>query len=236
MSGSRLIRTRLAHLTFLVCAAALGFVVLMSGQASAHVAVSPDTVPEGSSTELTFRVPNEESSTYTSKIAIQIPTVHPIAQVLAKPVPGWTVTTRTVRLAKPLVTDDGTFTSAVSEIIWSGGRIAPGEYQDFALSADPLPDTPTELVFKTLQTYSNGEVVRWIDVQQAGQDEPEHPAPVLSVTGSTSNTGQMAMPAATRDGTSTKTWPGLVAALSLALAVVAVVLSGWALRRIQRSA
>jgi hypothetical protein len=47
-----------------------------------------------------------------------------------------------------------------------------------------------EIVFKALQTYSDGEIVRWIDTPTAGGGEPEHPAPTLklakaSTTGST---------------------------------------------------
>ena len=32
-----------------------------------------------------------------------------------------------------------------------------------------VPDDADSLTFKALQTYSNGDVVRWIDAQQAGQ-------------------------------------------------------------------
>lgn len=35
------------------------------------------------------------------------------------------------------------------------------------------------MTFKTLQTYSDGKVVRWIEEPKAGQAEPENPAPVL---------------------------------------------------------
>ena len=44
------------------------------------------------------------------------------------------------------------------------------------------PTRPGQVAFKALQTYSNGDVVRWIDVQQPGQPEPDHPAPVLTLT------------------------------------------------------
>jgi hypothetical protein len=36
-------------------------------------------------------------------------------------------------------------------------------------------------VFKALQTYSNGEVVSWIQEATEGAEEPEHPAPVLKL-------------------------------------------------------
>ena len=97
-----------------------------------------------------------------------MPTDHPIAQFLVKPVPGWTVSVKTVTLAKPIVTDDGSFATAVSEVTWTGGKILPGQYQDFSVSADPLPSGISQLVFKAVQTYSNGDVVRWIDLPQAG--------------------------------------------------------------------
>lgn len=35
-------------------------------------------------------------------------------------------------------TDDGTFSVAVSEVTWTGGKILPGQYQDFSVSADPV--------------------------------------------------------------------------------------------------
>ena len=36
-------------------------------------------------------------------------------------------------------------------------------------------------MFTATQTYSDGEVVSWSDPTMEGQDEPEHPAPVLSL-------------------------------------------------------
>ena len=72
MAGNLLIPPRLLHLPLVVCAA-FGLVVLASGPASAHISVSPEAVPTGSSTELMFRVPNEEASAYTNKIQIKKP-------------------------------------------------------------------------------------------------------------------------------------------------------------------
>jgi uncharacterized protein YcnI len=157
-------------------------VLALAGPAFAHVKVSPSTAQQGSTAELTFRVPNEESKGATVELQLQVPTAHPIAQFLVKPVPGWKISVTTVQLPKPVVTDDGSFTTAVSEVTWTGGTIEPGQYQDFSVSADPLPSGLSQLVFKAIQTYSNGDVVRWIDLSQPGQPEPEHPAPVLTLT------------------------------------------------------
>jgi uncharacterized protein YcnI len=215
----------------------LGVVVLGMGVADAHVSVSPASAPRGSTAELTFRVPNEESKAATTSLQLQIPTDSPIAQLLARPIPGWKVAVHTTKLSTPLVTDDGTFTSVVDEVTWSGGRIEPGEYQDFALSADPLPDTGNQVVFKALQTYSNGDIVRWIDLQQPGQDEPEHPAPVLALTaasgaeptpsnptqapGSTPATSPMVMSGGSGSDGDSSSWAGVVAVIALVIALAA---------------
>jgi uncharacterized protein YcnI len=177
--------------TAIVGVTAAAGILLLAIPALAHITITPGSAPPGSSAVLTFHVPNEESKADTVRVDVQIPTDHPIAQFLVKPVAGWTISVKTITLAKPLVTDDGSFSQAVSEVIWSGGQIAPGQFQDFSVSADPLPQGVSQLTFKAIQTYSNGDVVRWIDVAQPGQPEPDHPAPVLTLT-----TGTAAAPAA----------------------------------------
>jgi uncharacterized protein YcnI len=185
-----------------VAATSAAGIVLFAVPALAHITVTPGSAQQGQAAVLTFHVPNEEAKADTTRVDLQIPTDHPIAQLLVKPVAGWTISVRTVTLTKPLVTDDGSFTQAVSEVIWSGGQIAPGQFQDFSLSADPLPQGVGSVTFKAIQTYSNGDVVRWIDIAQPGQPEPDHPAPVLTLTtGTTGTTGTgaagTAAPAAT---------------------------------------
>jgi periplasmic copper chaperone A len=169
----------------IVAGAATAGLLLFTVPALAHITITPGSAQPGSTAVLTFHVPNEEAKADTTRVDVQIPTDHPIAQFLVKPVAGWTISVKTITLAKPLVTDDGSFSQAVSEVIWSGGQIAPGQFQDFSVSADPLPQGVGQLTFKAIQTYSNGDVVRWIDVAQPGQPEPDHPAPVLTLTAGT---------------------------------------------------
>jgi hypothetical protein len=68
-----------------------------------------------------------------------------------------------------------------------GTGIAPGEFQEFALSGGPFPDAGT-LSFPTVQTYSDGTEAAWIEPSVEGQEEPERPAPVLTLTGGTTLT------------------------------------------------
>ena len=167
-------------------AALAGTVLILlavAGPASAHVTIGPDTTAKGGSdVELTFRVPNEEAQATTTQVEVDFPTDKPITGVLPEPAPGWTAKVDSLTLPTPIKTDDGTVTQVVQRITWSGGQLAPGQYQGFRVMLGHLPDDANSLTFKALQTYSNGDVVRWIDVQQPGQPEPDHPAPVLTLT------------------------------------------------------
>ena len=93
---------RRACIAFAATAAAM---VLLAGPALAHITVTPDSVPAGSTVVLTFHVPNEESKADTVNVDVQIPTNHPIAQLLVQPIPGWKVTVKTITLARPIVTE-----------------------------------------------------------------------------------------------------------------------------------
>ncbi len=220
------LRTRaLARRIGIVGAATTATVLLFAGPALAHITVTPDTVVAGSTDVLTFHVPNEEAKADTVKVDVQIPTDHPIAQLLVAPVPGWTASVHTITLAKPLVTDDGKFTSAVSEVTWSGGKIAPGQFQNFSISADPMPTGESQVTFKAIQTYSNGDVVRWIDLKAPGQPDPAHPAPTVALTTGTTT----ATPAKATTTTAVSTGSnsdGLARILAIAGLLIAL-LAGW---------
>ncbi|WP_174505138.1 YcnI family protein [Streptacidiphilus carbonis] len=198
------LRSRAATVTGLAAATLL----LIAGPASAHVTVNPGSAAKGSYTEVNVRVPNEETGADTTKIEFYLPTDHPIASVSTENVPGWTATVQKTKLSKPITTDDGQITEAVSEITWSGGTIKPGQFQDFALSLGPLPTDTDSLTFKALQTYSDGSVVRWIQPTVAGQAEPANPAPVLRLTAATASASTDSASASARPTVTTTTASG----------------------------
>jgi uncharacterized protein YcnI len=169
----------------LAAVAVVATIVLSATAASAHVTVQPPTAAQGDFTKLSFRVPNEKDSADTTQLEVQLPTDHPIASVSVLPKEGWTYKVTTTKLPQPVQTDDGEVTEAVSDIVWSGGSIKPGEFDEFSISAGPLPKDVTSLEFKALQTYSDGDVVRWIEETPPGGPEPEHPAPTLTLTQAT---------------------------------------------------
>ena len=88
-----------------------------------------------------------------------------------------------------MASDDGDVTEAVSKITWTAtaGGLNPGEFDLFTISAGPLPTKPNQLTFKAIQTYSNGDVVSWIEQTVKGAPEPEHPAPTLTLTKASSS-------------------------------------------------
>ncbi|MFF8989375.1 YcnI family protein [Streptomyces sp. NPDC014983] len=179
MSAARITPRRAGTVT----AAALASVLLAAGVAEAHVTVHPESYAKGATDGvLTFRVPNEEDHAYTSKVQVFLPTDHPVLGIMVHPQNGWTAKVTTTKLKTPVKTDDGTLTEAASEITFTGGRIAAGQYEDFDVAFGELPEDTGQLVFKTLQTYSDGKVVRWIGQPASGDDEPDDPAPVLKLT------------------------------------------------------
>jgi periplasmic copper chaperone A len=156
---------------------------LWCGIAAGHVTVSPSSVPRGADDViLTFRVPNESTTASVVGLRIQFPLAHPIVDLNPEAGSSWTVDIHTTVLPKPVTTDDGTFTSAVSEIDWSGGSIPVGQFGEFNVLAQGLPTSTHHLTFKAVQLYSDGTAVDWIQVPTKAAPDPEHPAPTLSLT------------------------------------------------------
>lgn len=172
----------------LVAMLAGAIVCALAAPAAAHVSVDPPSAPKGATVKLSFLVPNEEPTKRVTKLQIlfPIPPQTPIATVTVEQKPGWTPRVTKQDLAQPIVTDDGTVTSVVREITWTAKTVADGiaanQFGEFTVAADGLPDDENEVVFRAVQTYSDGSVVRWIDPVTPGGPEAEHPTPILELT------------------------------------------------------
>jgi periplasmic copper chaperone A len=207
--------------------------------ASAHVTVaSPDGSPGGFGT-LVFRVPSESATASTVKLTVALPAATPFANLSAKELPGWSVTTTERKLAKPITDDDGfNLTKAVSTVTWTaakGAGVPPGEFQEFVLSVGPFPKGNAAITLPTVQTYSDGKVVRWAELTPASGKEPENPVPTLRLVSSSPRPG-----AGQTSATSTTSAPrgdnadGLARWLGgagLALGVAALLIAIWSTRR-----
>jgi periplasmic copper chaperone A len=179
-----------------VAAGVLGF----AAPASAHVTVNPSEATQGGFARLAFRVPNESDTASTTKLEVVLPEDAAVASVSTMPVPGWTVGTEKRKLTTPLDVDGAQITEAVSKITWTAtgaaAAIKPGQFQEFPVSMGPLPEVD-QMVFKALQTYSDGNVVRWIEEPPAnGGEEPQSPAPVLKLVPAAATASAAGTPAA----------------------------------------
>ncbi|WP_030973864.1 YcnI family protein [Streptomyces sp. NRRL S-1824] len=178
----------------LVGGVAASTVLIVAGTASAHVSVQPQgEAAKGGYATINFKVPNERDNASTTKLEVNFPTDHPLASVMPQPVPGWKIVVTKSKLAKPLEVHGNKINEAVSKVTWSaeGSKndlgIRPGQFQQFPLSVGQLPEDADQLVFKAIQTYDNKDVVRWIEEQKHGAEEPESPAPVLKLTAATTD-------------------------------------------------
>ncbi|HZE66246.1 MAG TPA: YcnI family protein, partial [Sporichthyaceae bacterium] len=142
---------------------AAALVLTAAGGALAHVTVhSADAKPGGSDATVVFKVPNEESNASTTKVEIDLPADTPLTGVTATAPSGWKADVSS------------------TQIVFSGGSITGDNDQEFPITVGTLP-TADKIVFKALQTYSNGDVVRWIEQSADGAPEPAHPAPTLDL-------------------------------------------------------
>jgi uncharacterized protein YcnI len=176
-------RKPLRHKLMFVVTVAFASTICWCAVASAHVTVSPSSLPQGTDDAiLTFRVPNESQNASVTGLRVEFPLSHPIVVLSPQAGSGWKTTLRTERLTKPITTDDGTFTSTVAEIDWSGGSIPVGQFGEFNVLAQGIPTGTNELVFKAIQLYSDGTDVAWIQVPDKAVPDPPHPAPILILT------------------------------------------------------
>lgn len=230
---------RSALRALLVLAAVCGLSGLVAGPASAHVTVvAPGVGVGGSDGQITFRAPDESDTASTVGLAVQLPLNHPLLGVLTAPMPGWTAKMTQAKLPKPVTTDDGTITEATSKIVWTvrkGAGIKPGQFGDFTIIVGTLPDRVSSLTFPTIQTYSDGKQVKWIEVAAPGSTaEPQFPAPVLQLAAQAA-TGSSSDPAQAASDSVSTTGPTVLAVVALVVAVGALAVAVLGLARGRRT-
>ncbi|MGW4355376.1 YcnI family copper-binding membrane protein [Nocardia sp. NPDC004582] len=163
-----------------------------AGTAGAHVGISAPEAEPGGFAVVTVRVPTESATAGTVKLEITLPPDHPLAVVRNEAVAGWEVTQRRTTLATPVDNGHGgkvsDYVSSVTFTARDGVAIRPGEFGEFKLQVGPLPHTG-ELVFPTIQSYSDGTSVSWIERSSDGTT-PDKPAPVLKLAAAHGDTHQ----------------------------------------------
>jgi hypothetical protein len=140
---------------------------LISGPALAHVEVAADKTQAGAQdVTLTFNGEAESADAGIKSERVVLPSgIAPADVRLVKAPKGWK------------------FTAASDGFTVAGTALKVGENAVWAVRLARLPTDAASLSFKTLETYGDGEVVRWIDLPVAGQPEPDHPAPTIKIKG-----------------------------------------------------
>jgi uncharacterized protein YcnI len=179
-------RTRRGMLTSWLVLIAVVVTFVRVPVASAHVTISPASVAPNVYQAFTVDVPTEKTVP-TIAIRLEIPAGLRVARF--QPKPGWTRTT------------EKDASGLIVAVTWTGGSIAPDEYEQFVF----LARTPKEtgpLVFKAFQTYEGGEVVGW-----TGAELDNFPAAVVQVTDEATADGTAQPPTSIEEPAVTATEP-----------------------------
>jgi len=151
---------------FVVLTVLIGVFLLAGGPpAAAHVTVAADNPQAGArNVTVTFTGEAESSRAGIASERVVLPAgIRPQDVRLARAPAGWTLTRNA----------DG-YTVA-------GPALPVGRDAVHAVVVAELPRDATRLAFRTVETYGDGSVSRWIVVPQPGAAEPENPAPVLTL-------------------------------------------------------
>ncbi|MFI7017859.1 DUF1775 domain-containing protein [Streptomyces sp. NPDC050164] len=151
------------RLTLLTAATATA-VLLTAGPAAAHVEVEADNAQAlAENVRLTFIAESESADAGVTELRVVLPEGIAPADVTYDEGPeGWKFTAR----------DDG--------YVIKGPAVKVGGDAEHSVVVKQLPDAK-ELAFKTLQTYSDGRIDRWIQLGEPSGDGHGHEAPVLEL-------------------------------------------------------
>jgi uncharacterized protein YcnI len=191
----------------------------IAGPASAHVGVSSTDATQGGFGKAVFRVPTESETASTTRLIVTLPKDTPFALISAQSKPGWKVTVKEDKLDQPTKVGDFELTKAAHTVTWTatGDGIPPSQFDEFAISGGPFPKAG-KMAFTVDQAYSDGTVVSWNQVQK-GDNEPERPAPTLTLTRPAEDSDGAAI-VSEDGGNDTGLWLGGAALVMAAVALV----------------
>jgi periplasmic copper chaperone A len=165
----------------LVAGGALGIVLLSALPASAHAELEPSSAAPGSSGTFELHLENEQTDAGTTSVDLRFPEGQPLVVAELPAVGGWTA-----------AVEGGNVGGEATGVTWTRPSASPDDNPVLPIRLGPLPSDAGRLQFKVLQTYSNGEVDRWIEDWPAGAAEPEMPGPVIDLQGAPVSPGTVA--------------------------------------------
>jgi uncharacterized protein YcnI len=230
---------------------AAAIVLGTAASASAHVEAEASSTAVNSYTTVTFSVPHGCDGSPTTKLQFHVP--ESVIEVTPTVNPNWTITKATEPYTAPSSaagSDEDEAEAAaerVTSVTYTAKTPLPADERDTFSLSFALPDgKPGDTVsMPVTQTCEKGST-EWDQATKAGQAEPEHPAPTITLTaaasgddehGTTDSTESDAATATTASSPSSSTPadPDLVGRFlglgGLLLGAVALVVSVAATRR-----
>ena len=185
----------------------LAAAVAFPAAAAAHVTIQPAEWEPGAFATMVVRVPNESDAAATTSISMQFP-----EEILTARFQPHPTCQREVQM-EPLDQPVEDITERIATVTWTcKPGIAVGEFDELGVSFQVPEDAAEgdEILFPTVQTYSDGEERAWVDPDP----EAESPAPRITViaaeeeaaeqpaatTTEESSDSQAAVPAVSTDG------------------------------------
>ncbi len=165
-----------------VCAALAALVLVPL--AAGHAELNPDESPAGGFAKFVLHVENEEAAASTVKVVVRFP--ESVATATFARTPGWARTVTWLLLDQPVTDSEGIeIAERIVTVTWKTSTVKqPPEEVEFGFSFEVPNEPGATISFPTVQTYSDGTVVRWIG--PPGSDEP---APGVLITEATGGGG-----------------------------------------------
>lgn len=160
----------------------LALAAFVASPAAAHVTLERRQAPVGSYFKAVFAVPHGCAGSATVKIRVQVP--EGVIGIKPMPKPGWTIETVKGKYATEYELHGAKLSEGVKEVVWSGGKLADDNYDEFVFSSYLTPSLKpdTTLYFPVVQECEQG-VSRWIDIPAGGHGghDSKTPAPGLKL-------------------------------------------------------
>ena len=110
---------------------------LFMGAANAHVTLENRQAAVGSYYKAVFAVPHGCAGSATTKIRVQIP--EGVIAIKPMPKPGWSIETVKGKYAAEYELHGSRLTEGVKEVVWSGGKLADDNYDEFVMASFLTP-------------------------------------------------------------------------------------------------
>jgi periplasmic copper chaperone A len=164
--------------TIIGAAGAVTAMLALPVAVQAHVTANPSTLPAEGYGKIDLSVGHGCEDSPTTSVTVQMP--DEVQSATPQVVPGWKITTKEGKLAKPYDSDGEQVTDGVREITWSGGRLDPHQLEVFGLNVKVSGSAGDNIAFKTVQKCVKG-ANNWVEIPVEGEEEPPEPAPMVEL-------------------------------------------------------